>query len=420
MEHEAGQGVVIRTDVVMDQTAVLTVCFATLESGGMNDNDYIEITRTFVQSHLAFAAPHTLRRVPVGTGPHEFLISPVIPAELYVLTSSPSSCASLPHHKTGIDIVASTTQTASVKVVPGETSVQITVPKELSVGHYALCRARVLGVNQWSGYESMAGVSISIEALPTLSIEAARAGVPTRFALKGARDGDWVVMQEGGCNNAHKAVDSSTSLGKTRLTAAAGAKEAWASTTAQQNVRSTLYVCYATFESGGNEEHDFIAINTPFYQLPLTAPLHHRIVAKSGPHTLHLPTLLPSEHIHLQRVPTCSDTTTPLSPTRGANASGTSGGGGGNLTIGSHLLPGVYHLCYSPTPIGRTRIIDGLKVEVVALPEFKPESETAHSELEHINYLEHDEVPNNRYLDITAPTLHHHCTITLSTHLSES
>jgi hypothetical protein len=138
-------------------------------------------------------------------------------------------------------------------------SFEVSLPASLVAGSYNTC---------WKPWHS-AGTGVFAPLIgrevvlfprtsfsPTFGI----GGEVTTISFNGAQDGDFVVLKNLDCNEAHTVANAADAAAKRAITGGQ------LTTLATMTVSASLRVCYATLESGGNSADDFTSLDSYFYQ----------------------------------------------------------------------------------------------------------------------------------------------------------
>jgi len=224
------------------------VCYATRESLGDGDGDFVELPGGFLQSRMWFgessSAGSVSYRFPHGSGPSNVSLAGALEAggEVYL---QKGSCEA--NHVVG----AARTPTAAVAgATAGHASVRIDAT--LATGSYHVCYRGNLS----APFTPLAGMSLQVVPLPGYSPTNGKAGQSTTVTLPGAAVGDLVVLQQAGsCAGAANATAGRHSMGKASL----GAGLSFTTGVGMLGDGS-LKLCYATRESQGDTDSDYIAL----------------------------------------------------------------------------------------------------------------------------------------------------------------
>jgi len=219
------------------------VCYATRESGGDAGSDFVQLAAPFAQAALQFAGTPALDRVVAGSGPYNVSLLGALELneELFLQREN---CTSLGR---AVGVTASpshtvhTTSKASVFVLPS-----------LQAGSYVLCRrpAYTLSVAE------MPGIRFSILTPPTFSPPGGNAGEVTVVTFSGdVKPGDLIVLKANNCLGAATATANTNTLSRSIVSS-----QLQITTTASMTADTILKVCFATHESGGLMDADYVAL----------------------------------------------------------------------------------------------------------------------------------------------------------------
>ena len=277
------------------------------------NSHYVPLERTFILSPVDY----DVKRVAQGSGPHNITVQGLGAGDTVFFSQ---------------DICTGGAQLATGQAPADSSTASIIVPSTLPAGSFQLChtseqhgtqavpdmnltvrpqlciaphssaspltadfknRMACTRGNPWHHLYDAADAHISpphfrvlllqVQPLPSFTPLGGQAGEPTLVTMALAASGDFVVLRAStSCAGASTVLTNSTTLGKTALSS-----EIIFSTSAAMSVAAILTVCYATSESQGNVDTDFVALSTRFVQSSVTFDTA-RVLEGSGPHTIRV------------------------------------------------------------------------------------------------------------------------------------
>jgi len=354
-----------------ERTKTFNVCYATLESGGDEPGDYALLNSpiTLTQSPAffpmrAFAGASQVVEVHHGIGADRYMF----------IHSQYHSCSK----SLTMDQSPSSTKTGSVYVAD---DMQPTVlPTYLLPGIYTLCYKPTETQGIWT---QITGKELILAARPTSYPTTAVAGIPTPISVGGfvtsdlnrTRSGDFVVIQETNCNNAHTRVTGIKSLGKTALSSySTDTNSGNITTTTAMTGTGPLVVCIASQESGGNSTDDFVALSTGLDQVQPVVFSPKRTMSVA-PQIFSILSGVNGDGIAWTKAPDCKN----LGNTGYSSATRVYTVTGSPYKPVLHTSPpadapsaGTYRMCYRPTSTGIWERIPTNDLIVVGIPTFSP------------------------------------------------
>jgi len=144
-------------------------------------------------------------------------------------------------------------------------TVEHSMNSNLDPGEYRVCYKPTMG-GVWTAVEDD-GVwnpspshTLTVVAVPSFTPRLAIAGMATYLTFSAIADGDFVVLQETSCTGAHSATTGTREMAKTSAT-----HGYVVTNTALTDTVAKLYACYATKESGGDSQDDYVELASPNY-----------------------------------------------------------------------------------------------------------------------------------------------------------
>jgi len=237
----------VYTRTTMDGVGPLRICFATIESGADSNDDWAELAYSdFLQVKAANFTP----QITLSGAPTVMHLLHGKPGDVAAWTLD-GECDNL---NTGN---ATVNQSVIYDMTSADTAV--TLHKLTSPGVYKFCFKAARGI--WMHVHHY---YLTILARPSFLPLVGFTGIATPLVFNPtvtAKDGDFVVLHNMTCDNAHTRVTSASSLAATALSGLQ------VSTLPQMTYPNPLYVCYALAASGGDSHDDFATIDTKFVNI---------------------------------------------------------------------------------------------------------------------------------------------------------
>lgn len=239
----------ILTHVNMTLPTALKVCFASMESGGNSPDDFTALDLDFEQITSPDFHP---KRASVGTAQ---LLNVTIAdgfTNATVVWTQSLSCVSAEG-----DVMNNKT----TEYLMHSDSELFRLHTDAAPGNYHLCFKLFGGV-----FTRVTGLILLLIPEPVFFPPVGIAGSVTPITFNGTVAGDFVVLREENCSNAHLTATSSASLEQTTLGDTYFGSHQALTTLAMAKV-TTLKICFASQESFGNSPDDYLELAHPFVQL---------------------------------------------------------------------------------------------------------------------------------------------------------
>ena len=240
----------------MTDAASLTVCYAARQTGGNKDGDFVALGAVFVQQQ-----PLTFSPLRIVTGAAQVMnLNQTADGDQLKFTQSASiaGCSA--------DLMgAAAAPNASAVYDLSASSQSITLHDYARNGTWKVCYKPAGGLWTYVPYKQF-----SVIPKPTFSLFQGLAGSATPLVFSGAQDGDFIVLKENDCANAHSVVSGIAARSVQLITNSS------VSTTITMTKETTvLKVCYAPVESGGDSADDYTTLAAEWTQLkrPAFAPI---------------------------------------------------------------------------------------------------------------------------------------------------
>ena len=318
------------------------MCYATLESiasGGDSDDDYANVGTLDQRAPVTY----TPNRLIEGSSQILNILGgkqSLSAAELDKLVfTQQSDCSGLPSG-------ASSTQTQEYNIADNDD--YATLSSGLAAGTYQMCyKPSTTGL--WT---LVTGNDLTIIGKPTMSPEVGLAGSITNLTLSGSTDGDFIVISAD-CSQPQAVVDGVGSM--VRVSIVGGLVR----TTTVMVANTTLQVCIASAESGGDSADDYVALGQTLTQRTPPSFLPIRIVKDAAQQIV-----ISNAHVDDSLGWSIDDGCNAMSP-EAINALPYN-------SIINALAAGTYRLCYKPSAAGAWTPLAGDRLTVIAKPTFTP------------------------------------------------
>ena len=249
----------VSTTMSMTATTQLHLCYALQLSGGDSADDYATLDHAFSQldfdpKRIISGAPQLIT-VDGGGG---------IEAGNQILWALGGCPTVATINGTGLqtDVFTLTSSFQTVQMHPNlDAGEWILCHSSPSSSDYNIDHGYITGTNGGysTGWTAVPDSNLTVMEKPLYDPIFGFAGVPTELQLdENAQDGDLIVMQYGGCHEAHLAVTDGTHLGRTVLVNRS------VSTLDVMDVPLVYTLCYATIESNGDQSEDFSPLEVTY------------------------------------------------------------------------------------------------------------------------------------------------------------
>ena len=229
-----------------------SVCVASKETNGSLNSHFVTLTTELVLSPLDFRP----RRIAAGSGLSTVSVTGV--------NADEKAFFSIGECRDGITSIAAVAHSATVLVA---------LPSSMIPGSWKLCHMLV-GQNPFH-----TGLFLIVVAQPTFTPIWGQSGQPTAITFHGVAVGDWVALTSlSTCVGVAELKTGTASLRKTTVMASGGVVTAVA-----MSANAQLTVCYATAESKGDNDTDFVALNVTFIQSSVAINTS-RLIVGTGTH----------------------------------------------------------------------------------------------------------------------------------------
>jgi len=339
----------LASDLIFTPTSMIgladyKLCFATLESGGNTADDYTILPQQWSQYGLANFTP----TLTLSGAPTIMTVTNGKVGDWFTWTMA-DSCHSL-------GLYGNENQTARYNATQGNTDVVL--QKLTTPGVYKFCYKLLTGL--WT----QIAFFLTILARPTFSPGSGFASVVTSITFDAAvtaKDGDYVVLHEDGCDNAHTRTTTSISLVPTQLSGLI------VQTSAAMSGTVPLYVCYALSSTGGDTHDDYATLDRQwgqlqFYPKRTTTGAEQRLDVYGG---------ISGDIIVWTQATNCNDPTGPVTSTKTAEYVIT--GPVDQFILNATAAPGTWYVCYK-APNMAWNMLGGHSMIIIDRPTFAPVS----------------------------------------------
>ena len=231
------------------------LCYATGESGGDKPSDFVQLNGTFLRA-VGFVSPHSTRIANMRVASNNSVVT---------LARLPPLSAVFLEQSNTAPVCVNRTNSGSVPLEIDSNGTAANHHTPLASGHtYRLC----ISFTQSSTFQQLHGLKLSVLDAQNIRFEprSGRAGVPTKIRFSGGvQTGDFIVMQNGGCGGAASVTTSNVTMGRSIVDSTRGV-----STSALMDGAVVMSVCFATKESGGVGDDDFVELTHAFVQTTIT------------------------------------------------------------------------------------------------------------------------------------------------------
>ena len=241
----------------------LKVCFATGESGGNSPDDWTTLADNYTQVASFRFEPE--RTVAGSSQPIRFIGA--WPEDVVAWTLA-DDCTD-----EGLSGPATPNKTVEYEIIDENTTVALHADAE--PGSWKFC-IKPRGNSVWNLIGSF---PMTVLPKPTFGPTTGAAGSPVELTFVGSQDGDFIVIEPnvGFCNNSQLAVTGGSSLARTELNNSA------ILTSDAMEVPGAVQICYATAESGGDEQGDYTRLSLTLLQQAGGSFANPRVTVGSSP-----------------------------------------------------------------------------------------------------------------------------------------
>jgi len=163
-----------------------------------------------------------------------------------------------------MDLIVGTTNLGELALFMDTTLITHTMASNLEAGSFIMCLKGNLGTGEWQRVEDDGAWNtidpihtMIVIAMPSFTPDIAISGMSTELAFVGAiTDGDLLVLQPTNCVGAHLTSDTTTSMGKSP-----SIRGKFITSTSMTAAVTDLHACFATRESGGDSQDDYIELS---------------------------------------------------------------------------------------------------------------------------------------------------------------
>ena len=231
------------------------LCYATGESEGDKQSDFVQLNGTFLRA-VGFVSTHSTQIANMRVASNSSVVT---------LAQLPPLSAVFLEQSNTAPVCVNRTNSGSVPLEMYSNGTATNRHTTLaSGGTYRLC----ISFAQSSSFQQLHGLQLFVLDAQHIRFEpsSGRAGVITKIRFSGGvQAGDFIVMQVGGCGGAASVTTSNVTMGRSIVDSTRGV-----STSALMNGAVVMSVCFATKESGGVGDDDFVQLAHAFVQTTIT------------------------------------------------------------------------------------------------------------------------------------------------------
>jgi len=357
---------IIYTAVAMNRSGNVFVCYASNESKGSYAGDFALLPEKFMQADPPIFSP--IRMVEGAT--QRLKVEQAVMGDKFLFTLY-NNCSA--EHMYGPETPAkSAVYNITNAPIIGPFSTQVVkLHASAAPGKWRFC----LFMRMTDLWLTVVGKTLTIIPKPTYHPTIAVAGSITPLTMFGAvSPGDFVVMQYGGCVDAHRANTTRSSHTKQALTLEADVFTSVNMTHSWANHSFKIVLCYASLESGGDDTDDYSAVAVQLNQVtPARFECQSCIAEQPRRTVINTPQKFDILDIQPQRGDTimwmrydkinqtnCSDAVSGNMSATGSRTVIYSLATSQLVTLHQWAEPGTWHLCMRPSASGLWSLVNNL------------------------------------------------------------
>ena len=379
----------INTTSVMTSAVSLNVCAASPESGGDDPSDYSSLEGNWTQQapisffpnvsleksrqlitvagamagdQMYWTQAHSCSDIPssataTSTKVYSFVGDPAAASNPTSNSASGSSSGS--SSGSGLGSGSGSGSDLSLAAAMYNGTEDVLLHTGTTPGEWYVCYKPSGGL--WS---SLPTLVLTVRPLVTYSPLIGIAGSVTTITFTGGDSRDFVVLTaSGNCSNAHLIQSGTDSFARVPI-------GDMVQTTTSMNATTELTFCYSAWQTGGDTDGDFVALDATFEQItPFTfGPL--RIVTGAA-QVINLNNISNGDQVKFVQSPNCSSSLMSSAATAEASAVYTLDASGTNQDIAMHTTAGngTFFACYKPADGMWTHVLDR-QFNVIPSPSF--------------------------------------------------
>ena len=238
-------------------------------------------------------------------------------------------------------------------------------------GTWQLCfkLAPLPGARSGGTWTPVYGAYLTMWVKPTFAPPVGVAGHQTVVTFQGSKDGDYFVMQEDNCQNAHVRITSEKSLGLCQGEVCWGKRNIhttflpWYNVTVvytRPSIKSSrlltedimtkvtnLVICYAAYETDGDEERDYSQLDGYFHQAA-TPDFTPKRTVTGAPQKQFVLGAVTGDRVSWNMMGACNETYVGQNVSGRRSAVYTLAQDEKEFALEGSQLPGMWHFCYQP------------------------------------------------------------------------